>query len=436
MDTIESPKRVENAQEYDVIVVGAGAAGMMAAAQAASRGKHTLLLEKNRKPGVKILISGGTRCNLTHDCDERGIMSAFGSAGAFLHSALAALGVRELLEMFASRGLKTYIEAGTGKHFPVTDRALDVVNVLVGMLRETGVVLALEEPVLSFDKVGDAFVVQTPRRCLSAPKLILATGGMSYPKCGTTGDGYAWLQHVGHSLRAPRPALAPLTSNETWVTEISGITLDALVRVVDPFEAARGPTARSKRLGLGPGVLMERRGALLFTHFGLSGPAAMDVSRAVSGRNPSEIELRVDFLPDLSTQRLEASLRAALQAQGKRQLLACMPELIQKRLAAALLIQAGLSPEKRAGEVGKSDIAMVIKCLKDARILVSGTQGYSKAEVTAGGVPLDEVDSRNMESKLVPGLYIVGELLDLDGFIGGYNFQAAFATGYLAGNRV
>ena len=424
------------ANRYDVVVIGAGAAGMMAAGRSAERGRRTLLLEKNRKPGVKILISGGTRCNLTHDCDERGIMAAFGSSGPFLNSALAAFGVESLLRFFCERGLATYIEPGTGKHFPITDRAVDVVRVLQEYVQETGVFTSYGEPVVNIMQSDAGFHVATSLRTIEAQKVILAVGGASYAKCGTTGDGYAWAVALGHSVRPPRPALTPLTSDEPWVTSLAGVTLDALVRVVDPVAAKAPLSAKSRRLGMGPGVLMERRGALLFTHFGLSGPAAMDVSRAVSGRNPRDLELRIDFLPDVPEHQLEQQLRNASQLHGKRQLNSCLPETLQKRLVAALLAQAGLSGETKMAELSRQGIMETVQAVKNARIQVSGTQGFSKAEVTAGGVALGEVDSRSMESKRTPGLFFAGEILDFDGLIGGYNFQAAFATGYLAGSSV
>jgi len=428
-------------ERYDAIVVGAGAAGLLATARLGelwgAAGRRVLCLEKNRKAGVKILISGGTRCNLTHDCDRRGIVEAFGSAGSFLHSPLAALGPRELVAMFNGAGLPTYVEPDTGKIFPASDRALDVVRVLVEKVRRSGAELTLGEGVTAIERSGEGFLVTTERRTLFAAKLLIAVGGRSYPGCGTTGDGYAWMEKLGHTIRRPRPALVPLVSDEPWIRELSGIAIpDTLLRVMprDASAMKDAATAKRRRPGtLPPGVLIERRGALLFTHFGLSGPAALDVSRAVTAAaNPQAVKLVADFLPNIGVAELDEQLRDAAAREGRKQMIALVPELLPRRLVEALYAQAGLSIERRAAEFGNADRRKLAEVLKGATLLVSGSRGFEKAEVTAGGVVLDEVDSRTMQSKLVPNLYLAGEILDLDGFIGGYNFQAAFSTGYLA----
>jgi predicted Rossmann fold flavoprotein len=419
---------------YEVIVVGAGAAGLLAATRLAELGCRTLLVEKNRKPGVKILISGGTRCNLTHDCDERGIVAAFGSAGKFLHSPLAALSPRELVELIEAEGVPTYVEAGTGKIFPKSDRALDIVAALMARLRRSGAELALDEPAVDVKPTADGFEVLTSRRKLACDKLLITVGGQSYPGCGTTGDGYGWLAALGHTIRPPRPALVPLTSDEAWVRELSGIALpDVLVRVVDPELATTETPAVARRRGLAPGVLIERRTALLFTHFGLSGPAALDVSRAVTGADdPRRLRLDVDCLPDVSTAALDERLRAAAATDGRRQVIGALDEFFPRRIAVAIFAQAGVAPDRRFAELSKNERAALVAAAKALAMRVNGSRGFAKAEVTAGGVALDEVDSRTMQSKRVPNLYLAGEILDFDGFIGGYNFQAAFSTAWLA----
>lgn len=419
-----------------VVVIGAGPAGLLAATRSAERGIPTLLVEKNRKPGVKILMSGGTRCNLTHDCDAAGIIAAFGAAGSFLHSPLAALGPRALVELFHEEGLATKVESG-GKVFPESDRALDVLNALLRRFKRSGAELALDEGVSNMERLESAFRVVTSRRSLVCRKLVVTTGGKSYPGCGTTGDGYAWLAAMGHTIHRPRPALVPLTSDETWVHDLSGLTIpDVLVRVVDP--TADGKTAGRRRPGqLPPGVLAERRASLLFTHFGLSGPAAMDVSRAVTGaKNPRDVRLVVDFLPAISTEQLDAGLRQAIASDGKRQVVNLLGEDLPKRLLATLIALAGIPVERRGAELSNVERVRLLERIKACEIGITGTRGFDKAEVTAGGVALDEVDSRDMQSKLVPNLYLAGEILDLDGFIGGYNFQAAFSTGWLAGESL
>jgi predicted Rossmann fold flavoprotein len=424
------------ADTFDVVVVGAGAAGLLAAARSAERDRRTLLVEKNRKPGVKILMSGGTRCNLTHDCDAAGIIAAFGSAGSFLHSPLSALGPRQLVDLFHGEGLATKVEPG-GKIFPDSDRALDVLNALLGRLDRCGAELALDEAVTSVERVDESFRVITTRRTLSCRKLIVTTGGKSYPGCGTTGDGYAWLAATGHTIRRPRPALVPLMSDETWLHELSGLTIaDVRLRVVDPSVDAK-PAGRRGRNRLPPGVWIERRGSLLFTHFGLSGPVAMDVSRAVTAaKSPRDVQLVVDFLPQLSAADIEERLRAGIARDGRKQLALLLGDELPRRLVEALVVRANVPVDRRGAELSNAERQRLIEQLKNCVISLTGTRGFDKAEVTAGGVALDEVDSRDMQSKLVPNLYLAGEILDLDGFIGGYNFQAAFSTGWLAGESV
>src|SRR5262245_332169 len=209
---------------FDVIVLGAGAAGLMAAIHAAERGKRTLLLEKNRKPGVKILMSGGTRCNITHDCDNRGIVAAYGAPGKFLYSPLAALSVRDTIAFFESEGVPTKIEE-TGKVFPVSNKATDVLEALLRRLRRSGATLALGEPATDLRKSEDSFAITTPQRLLSTPRVIVTTGGQSYPGSGTRGDGYAFTSRFGHAIVPPRPALVPLTVRANWVGELRGVTL-------------------------------------------------------------------------------------------------------------------------------------------------------------------------------------------------------------------
>jgi len=419
---------------YDTVVIGAGAAGLIAAERAASRELKTLLLERNRKPGVKILMSGGTRCNITQATDRRGIVTAYGPPGRFLYSALAALGPQELVDLIEGEGVLTKIEE-TGKIFPVSNKAADVLMAFLNRLHRSGCELALDESLVDLQPTADiaadngCFHLTTSKRSLFASRVIVTTGGQSYPGSGTTGDGYRWAAAMGHSIVPPRPALVPVTTSAPWVRELSGVTIpDVEIHLLEPNS---NPSDQKSHL------LDTRRGSLLFTHFGLSGPVILDISRHVSGHpRPQSLQLQCDFLPDLKPVDLDAQLRQQAAGEGKKQILSLVSELLPRRLAELLLNDAGLPSDKKAGELSNTNRTALVRALKQFPIPVTGTRGFAKAEVTAGGVLLDEIDSSTMQSKLVPGLYFAGEVLDLDGPIGGYNFQAAFSTGWLAGMSV
>lgn len=424
--------------DWQVVVVGAGAAGLLAAARAAECGRRTLLLEKNRQPGIKILMSGGTRCNLTHACDSRGIVREFGPPGRFLHSALAALSPAALVELFEDEGVATKVEPETGKVFPASDRAADVLAALLRRLERSGATLALGEPLIQLNRVADGFVLQTPQRTITAQSVLITTGGQSYPGCGTAGDGYRWLAALGHTIIPPRPALTPVTTDAGWVRELQGVTIsDVLVRVAEIEAVAGGGGMAGAAARSQPGWPAERRGSFLFTHFGLSGPVVLDVSRVISGHpRPRSLTLLCDFLPQTTEVELDERIKREASAAGKKQLGGIFAALLPRRLTDALLRTAGVSPEGRAAELGRSARGRLVAAIKRQAIAVSGTRGFKKAEVTAGGAALAEVDSRTMQSRLVPSLYLAGEVLDLDGPIGGYNFQAAFSTGWLAAEHV
>lgn len=406
--------------DFDAIVLGAGAAGLMAAIHAAERGRRVLLLEKGKKPGVKILMSGGTRCNITHDCDNRGIVEAFGPNGKFLHSALANFGVKETIAFFEAEGVATKVE-DTGKIFPVSDRALDVLNALLRRLGRTSATLALQEPARDLEAIDSGFRVVTDKRTLSCERVVVTTGGLSFPGCGTTGDGYGFATKFGHTIVSTRPALVPVTVQPTWIKELQGVTMpDIGLKVLEESK-----------------VLSARRGSTLFAHFGLTGPAPLDVSRAISGHaTPTKLILELDLLPNVKEPAFDDFLRIETAANGKQLLAVVMSEMLPRRVCDQLIQVCGLPLDRRAAALSKMDRAKLVQSVKRLRLPVKGTLGYEKAEVTAGGVSLDEVDSRTMQSKKKPGLYLAGEVLDLDGWIGGYNFQSAWSTGWLAGQHV
>jgi predicted Rossmann fold flavoprotein len=429
-------------EPFDVVVLGAGAAGLMAAIRAAERGRRVLLLEKNRRAGVKILISGGTRCNITnarglrdlsavsggidpaYDPSEgqgaRSIQQAFGPQGRFLGQALKALTVEQTIAFFEAEGVATKIEAN-GKIFPVSDRATDVLAGLVRRLEMSGAQLWTSSPALGVERVGDRFAIRLPDATLTAGRVVVAVGGQSYPGCGTTGDGYGIARHFGHTIVDPRPALVPICVDAPWVAALRGVTI---------------PDVQARVLDKGGTTLLERREALLFAHFGLTGPAILDISRAVArNEEPETLSLEIDFLPQRAAEALDQHLQSACRT-GRRPVAALLPEPIPRRLAEALLAHCGIPADRLGPDLARAERWGLIRALKGMRLAVAGTLGFAKAEVTSGGVSLEEVNPRTLESLRQRGLHWIGEVLDLDGLLGGYNFQAAWSTGWLAGESV
>ena len=413
----------------------------MAAASAGSRGLKVLLLEKNRKLGVKILMSGGTRCNITHNCPSREIVRAFGQQGNFLYSALAALPPETVVEKIEAQGVETKIES-TGKIFPVSNRAIDVRDALVEMAEDAGAEIRNLSPVDSVNRTGDAFQISVSGEQIDCANVLITTGGKSYPGCGTTGDGYAWAESFGHSIERTVPALVPILSRCQWANDLKGITIEhtgvevwpaAANEIADSNAAAKSGKKKPKK----PKPLSAAKGSFLFTHFGFSGPTALDVSREIAlAENARELELQCDFLPDYKSTKLLNHLAQRRSQHGKQSVGNLLNDLFPNRLAEGLLIASGVPLDSPNAELSNEGVERIVRQIKQNRFEINGTLGFEKAEVTAGGVSLDEVDSSSMQSKLVDGLYFAGEVLDLDGPIGGFNFQSAFSTGWLAGQSV
>ena len=410
---------------WDLIIVGGGAAGLWAAGTAGARGLKTLVLEKNVKAGVKILMSGGSRCNITHDCGIDGIMEAFGSQGRFLKPALHNLSPQDVVAEFNRLGVATKIEE-TGKVFPVSNRALDVRDALVRRLHDTGAELRTGVAVKNISRnESNQWLVSTETEQLESRRLMMATGGLSYAGCGTTGDGYPWAQALGHKIEPTHAALTPLLSPAVWVHELQGLTLED-VRVTAVYGDAR--PERDPR--------HTSRTSLLWTHFGFSGPAAMNVSGAVSGwAEPHRARLLIDLLPDMNEADCMGLMDGSSGA-GKRTLLSTLATHMPRRMADCLIHQAEVNSDVTLAELPKKARLRLFDLLKRMPVPLAGTRGYPKAEVTAGGVCRKEVNPQTMESRLVPGLFFAGEVLDVDGPIGGFNFQAAFATGHTAALNV
>lgn len=417
---------------YDLLIIGGGAAGLLAAARAAECGQKTLLLEKNKQTGVKILMSGGTRCNITHATDQAGIAAAFATfdkkQAQFLRSALAALPPERVIEIVESEGVATKVE-DTGKIFPVSNKAIHVRDALEKYAVDRGAKLRLNFAVDGIEKQSDSFVVRSEDHMVEGRRLLITSGGLSYPGCGTTGDGYAWAKQFGHRIVNTVPALTPLTTSEDWVRDLKGITVpDAAISIVrnDPNKADGDYGAKQ--------FLDTRRSSLLFTHFGFSGPSSLDISRVITRETDrTDMSVVCDFVPNIGFEPFLADFTSTLQSSGSKQLSKIVPQYVPRRLAEALIVQSGIELDRRAAEMSKKQIRTLVLKLKACVVPLSGTLGFKKAEVTTGGVALSEVDSKTMQSKLVPGLFFAGEVLDIDGPIGGFNFQAAFSTGWLAG---
>ena len=419
----------------------------MAAASAASRGRRVLLLEKNKKLGVKILMSGGTRCNITHNCSIREIVSAFGKQGRFLHSALSALPPLDVIKKIEAQGVATKIES-TGKIFPVSNKAIDVRDALVEIALQAGATIRNQHAVDDIQPIqstGESDASNEPHRFLihangetyRSNSLIITTGGKSYPGCGTTGDGYAWAQQLGHSIIPTVPSLVPILNSCQWANELKGITIENAT--VDVWQPEISPPAdvelsKSEKKKLKARSLAHRQGSFLFTHWGFSGPSVLDVSREVA-RHPDRktLELICDFQPQLSPSEFQDFLASKKSNDGKQIAGNLLNEFFPKRLCESLLNSAQIDLQMRNAELSKKQLAAIATQVKQCRFAINGTLGFEKAEVTAGGVNLKEVDSKTMESKTTKGLYFAGEVLDLDGPIGGFNFQSAFSTGWLAG---
>jgi predicted Rossmann fold flavoprotein len=411
--------------DADIIVVGAGAAGLWAAATAAAQGRSVLLLEKTARSGSKILASGGSRCNLTTTLGPDEAAKLFGDASRFITPALRALPPAAVRDRFHALGVPTVEEPELEKVFPASQRAIDVRDALLRAAVEAGVTLRLGVEVTRVAPSEGGWSVFTPDGALRCGRLLLCPGGMSYPRTGTTGDGYRWLTSLGLRVVAPVPALVPLTSPEAWVRALSGVSVqDVEARLHDP--AGR--------------ILARRARPVVFTHHGLSGPGAMDLSapvaRAALEGSADGYQVALDLLPSRGLDDLREALAAAARQPGAPRLARVVGASLPGRLVEAACRQAGIAGDNPAlHQVERKARNRLADALKGLVVPVDGTLGWDKAEVTAGGLALDELDRTTMQVRRHPGLYVLGELLDLTGPIGGLNFQAAFATGELAGRH-
>lgn len=405
-----------------IIVIGGGASGMMAALRAAKAGAAVMLLEKNDRLGKKMLISGKGRCNVTTEKEIGEIIQSFVHNGKFLYTALNSFSNQQVKQFFEDAGVPLKVERGE-RVFPVSDQSKDIVNALRQKLQAAGVDLWLNAAVKDLLlEEGKAVGVLLPNgQKLQADAVIVATGGASYPGTGSTGDGYHFARKAGHTIVSLRPSLIPLECAEQWVKALQGLSLKNVTLTIE--------TKAGKRLA-------QEFGEMLFTHFGISGPIVLSASyKAVDywQNNKEPLQASIDFKPALSREKLDARLLREIEEQKKKQLKNSLHTLMPSKLIPIFIQQCGVSPDKAMHQITREERQRMAGLLKDFRFTLTKARPLEEAIVTAGGVSVKEVSPKTMESKLVKNLYFTGEVLDLDGMTGGFNLQAAFSTGYLAG---
>ncbi|MDQ5928002.1 MAG: hypothetical protein QG633_440 [Patescibacteria group bacterium] len=405
---------------WDVAVIGGGPAGMMAAGRAAELGKRVILIEKNKKLGEKLLITGGGRCNVTNaELDTRTLLAKFKDAEQFLFSAFAQWNVQETLDFFNGRGMETKIEAEK-RVFPVSNKSQSVWDVLVEYMKKGDVTILSNSPVSGFVTEKDSIksVTLTNGKEIHAKSFILATGGTSRPETGSTGDGFGWLRTIGHTVTEPTAALVPVSVKDEWVKKLQGISL---------------PTA--KLTAFQNGEKQEvRKGKMLFTHFGISGPAVLNMSSSISELlKYGDVTLELDLLPTHDHAQLNTALQDLFKEETNKKLKNALPKLIPSAFIPAVCELAKVDGETFCNEVSREARMRLIDTLKGMEMHVKGLLGMDKAIIASGGVALNEVDFKTMRSKRYPNLHLIGDVLDIDRPSGGYSLQLCWTTGRVAG---
>ena len=407
---------------WDVIVVGGGASGMMAAGRAAETGAKVLLLEKNTRLGEKLLITGGGRSNITnHELDDRKLLRNFKDRSKFLFSPFSQFSVKETLDFFHGRGMETKLEA-EGRMFPASEKAETVWNTLLDYLREGKVSVRSNAMVTGFaTKAGVITGVKLEGgEILAASSYILATGGSSRPETGSTGDGFKWLSKLGHSVRSPEPSLVPITTKEKWAHELSGLS----------FKEARVIVTQKDR------VHIKRVGKLLFTHVGLSGPLILNMSRDISELlKYGSVSITIDLFPKMDSGTLDRHIQDIFKKEQNKKLKNVLTSVVSATLAKKLPELILLDGEKELNKVTKMERVRLVKFLKAIPLTVTGILGRDKAIVVSGGLSLEEVELKTMRSKKYDDLYIVGDILDIDRPSGGFSLQLCWTTGWVAGTH-
>lgn len=406
-----------------VAVIGGGAAGMLAAIAAAEHGHQVQLFEKNEKLGKKIYITGKGRCNVTNACDTEELFAAVVHNPKFLYSSFYSFTNQDLMELVERNGCPLKTERG-GRVFPVSDKSSDVIRALTVCLKNAGVWVRLYEEVDSVEtrdgKVSGIRLKKT-REIVSADAVIVATGGLSYPSTGSTGDGYRFAEKTGHTVTDLSPALVPFETAEPVGKDLQGLALKNI----------------QAKILKGKKVLYEEFGEMLFTHFGVSGPVLLSASSYGAAQlKKGPLTLSLDLKPALSEEQLDARILRDFEEQKNKQYKNSLSRLLPAKMIPVIVERSGIDPDKKINEITKEERRRIVQAVKDFRLTLTGLRGYKEAIITQGGVSVREINPSTMESKLVKGLYFAGEVLDLDAVTGGYNLQIAWSTGHLAGSSV
>lgn len=401
-----------------VLVIGGGAAGMMAAYAAGMCGHEVTLLEQNEKLGKKIYITGKGRCNFTNASPLEEIMQAVVSNPKFLYSAFYTFSNDAVMDFFENQGMPYKIERGN-RAFPVSDHASDVIRALERAMKEQNVRIRLHtqvrELLIEDDKATGVLLTNGDK--IMADSLILATGGLSYPTTGSTGDGHTMAKNSGHKIVTPRPALVPLTTKEEYILRMQGLSLkNVSLKIKD-----------EKR------VIYDAFGEMLFTHFGVSGPLVLSASSVLSRHFPREYQAYIDLKPALSEEVLNERLLREFSERPNQHIKAVFQQLLPAKMIPVMIELSQISMDKPVNAITKEERRRLVGLFKAFPFTITGTRGFKEAIITQGGVSVKDIDPATMESKQIKDLYLVGELLDLDALTGGYNLQIAWSTGYLAG---
>ena len=400
----------------DVVVIGGGAAGMMAACTAAQYGASVTLLERNAFLGVKLNITGKGRCNLTNNCDVRELISAVPGNGRFLYSAFAGFDAQDTMQFFENLGVSLKTERGN-RVFPVSDRAKDISGALRQCLRQCGVQVVHTRALGLRTADGMITGVETADRVIPASGVILATGGVSYPRTGSDGDGHRMARRLGHTVTPLRPSLVPLVSDSPICPRLEGLSL-------------RNVGLRVVREGK---MLYEDFGEMLFTGHGMSGPMILSASAHLAHTGDFACTVQIDLKPALDMETLDKRVLRDFSEAPNRNFSNVLQKLLPQKLVPVITDLSGISGEQKVNSITRVQRDALCRLVKGLQIPVSGPGGFDEAVVTAGGVAVAEIDPKSMRSKLVPNLYFAGEIIDVDAYTGGYNLQIAWSTGYKAG---